>query len=50
MLMTAKALLRENPFPDEEEVRDFLKGNLCRCTGYASIVRAVMGATREPSE
>jgi xanthine dehydrogenase iron-sulfur cluster and FAD-binding subunit A len=42
MLMTARTLLRENPTPDEAEVRDHLKGNLCRCTGYASIVRAVM--------
>jgi xanthine dehydrogenase iron-sulfur cluster and FAD-binding subunit A len=42
MLMTAKSLLSETPCPTEEEVRDYLKGNLCRCTGYASIVRAVM--------
>ena len=53
MLMTAKALLNENPHPSENEVRDYLKGNLCRCTGYASIVRAVMGcaqASRRISE
>lgn len=43
MLMTAKRLLEEIPQPTEEEVRDYLKGNLCRCTGYAAIVRAVMG-------
>lgn len=49
MLMTATSLLRENPAPTEDEVRDYLKGNLCRCTGYASIVRAVMslGAAQE---
>ena len=47
MLMTAKSLLRENPFPNEEQVRDYLKGNLCRCTGYASIVRAVMSCAGE---
>jgi len=40
-LMTAKSLLSENPHPTEDEVRDYMKGNLCRCTGYASIVRAV---------
>jgi xanthine dehydrogenase iron-sulfur cluster and FAD-binding subunit A len=44
MLMTAKALLAENQSPTEEQVRDYLKGNICRCTGYASIVRSVMGA------
>jgi len=44
MLMTAKALLAEVAQPTEDDVRDYLKGNLCRCTGYASIIRAVMGA------
>ncbi|MDN5344076.1 MAG: aerobic carbon-monoxide dehydrogenase small subunit [Clostridia bacterium] len=41
MLLTAQALLAENPDPSEEEIRDYLRGNLCRCTGYAAIVRAV---------
>lgn len=45
VLMTAKGLLDENPHPGEQEVREYLKGNLCRCTGYASIVRAVMGSS-----
>ena len=44
MIMVARALLDENPNPTEEEVREYMKGNLCRCTGYASIVRAVMDA------
>ncbi|MCS7282780.1 MAG: FAD binding domain-containing protein [Anaerolineae bacterium] len=47
MLMTAKSLLEEIPHPTEEDVRDYLKGNLCRCTGYAAIVRAVMGCTKQ---
>jgi len=44
MLMTAKSLLEENPHPTEADVRDQLRGNMCRCTGYASIVRAVLTA------
>ncbi|MBI2527604.1 MAG: (2Fe-2S)-binding protein [Candidatus Rokubacteria bacterium] len=43
-LMTAVALLRERPDPSEAEVREGLSGNLCRCTGYANIVRAVLAA------
>jgi carbon-monoxide dehydrogenase small subunit len=46
MLMTAKTLLEENVCPTEEQVRDHLKGNLCRCTGYAAIVRAVMSCAQ----
>ena len=41
MLMSASALLAENPQPTEEEIRGALAGNLCRCTGYTNIVRAV---------
>ena len=42
MILTAKALLDEIPNPTEEEVRYYLAGNLCRCTGYAKIVEAVL--------
>ena len=44
MLMSAKALLLKNPHPTEEEIRRALSGNLCRCTGYESIVEAVTAA------
>jgi len=44
MMLAAKALLAENPDPSEEEVRWALSGNLCRCTGYVNIVRAVRAA------
>jgi len=44
MIMAAADLLGENPHPTEEEVRDGLEGNLCRCTGYQNIVRAVLRA------
>jgi aerobic-type carbon monoxide dehydrogenase small subunit (CoxS/CutS family) len=47
MIMVGKALLDENPAPTEDEVREYMKGNLCRCTGYASIVRAVMDVKRK---
>ena len=44
MVMAAVGLLDENPSPSEEEVRRALEGNLCRCTGYHNIVRAVLAA------
>jgi carbon-monoxide dehydrogenase small subunit len=44
MLVSATALLRENPSPTEDEVRIALSGNLCRCTGYDGIVKAVLAA------
>ncbi|MCC5965983.1 MAG: (2Fe-2S)-binding protein [Natronohydrobacter sp.] len=45
MVMSTAALLAENPKPTEEEVRHYLEGNICRCTGYQNIVRAVMAAS-----
>jgi aerobic carbon-monoxide dehydrogenase small subunit len=47
MVMTAVDLLADNPDPTEEEVRAGLEGNLCRCTGYQNIVRAVLAAARD---
>ncbi len=50
MVMATVSLLRENPHPTEEQVRSGLEGNLCRCTGYHNIVRAVLAAAdAEPS-
>ena len=46
MIMTAKALLDETPNPTEEEVREWLGGNLCRCTGYVKIVEAVLAVAK----
>jgi len=45
MLMSAKALLDHNPSPTEDEVRLAISGNLCRCTGYAKIVEAILDAS-----
>jgi aerobic carbon-monoxide dehydrogenase small subunit len=58
MIMAALDLLRENADPSEQEIREGLEGNLCRCTGYQNIVRAVrqaaddmrQGAPRQPTE
>lgn len=47
MIMSAKALLDENPKPTEEEVRRAIAGNLCRCTGYVKIVEAILAASQE---
>lgn len=47
MIMAARDLLERNPDPSEEEVREGLEGNLCRCTGYVNIVRAVQQAAEE---
>ena len=47
MVMAAVSLLAENPSPTEAEVRLGLEGNLCRCTGYHNIVRAVLAARKE---
>ena len=46
ILLTAKALLDENPSPDEPEIREAISGNLCRCTGYHFIVQAILAAAR----
>jgi len=45
MVMSAAALLKENPKPSEQEVRAYLEGNLCRCTGYHNIVKAILAAS-----
>jgi aerobic carbon-monoxide dehydrogenase small subunit len=46
MILTAAALLKENPHPSEREIRHYLQGNLCRCTGYGKIVQAVQAAAQ----
>ncbi|MES9543446.1 MULTISPECIES: (2Fe-2S)-binding protein [unclassified Actinomadura] len=50
MIMASLDLLRENPDPSEDEVREGLEGNLCRCTGYQNIVKAVRRAASEMRE
>jgi len=49
-IVASKALLDQNPNPDESEVRQWLAGNLCRCTGYDRIVRAVLDAAQVVQE
>ena len=50
ILLTARALLRESPDPGETEIREWLSGNLCRCTGYRNIVTAIREAAELLSE
>ena len=50
ILVAAKNLLEKNPDPSEEQVRYWLAGNLCRCTGYDKIIRAVLDAAKEMRE
>ena len=50
MLVAAKSLLEKNPNPTETEIRYWLAGNLCRCTGYDKIVKAVQAAAEEIRE
>lgn len=49
MVMAAQALLERNPHPDDEEILEAMAGNLCRCTGYAAILRAVRQAAEKRS-
>ena len=45
MVMSAAALLKENPQPSEAEIRAYLEGNICRCTGYHNIIKAILAAS-----
>jgi len=47
MLLTGEALLQENPNPSETEIREYLRGVLCRCTGYAAIVKAIQAVAKD---
>jgi aerobic carbon-monoxide dehydrogenase small subunit len=50
MMLTARALLDRNPDPSEEEIREAISGQICRCTGYATIVRSVRWAAEHATE
>jgi carbon-monoxide dehydrogenase small subunit len=50
MMMTARALLDRNPDPSEEEIREAISGQICRCTGYATIVRSIRWAAEHSKE
>ena len=50
MILASHELLRTNPNPSDEEIRHALEGNMCRCTGYQNIVRAVREAAKEVSQ
>ena len=50
MMLTARALLDRNPRPDEQQIREAISGQICRCTGYSTIVRAVRWAADHPAD
>ena len=50
MILTAKALLDENPQPTEAELKHFMHGNICRCTGYKKIIESIMAGAKEMRE
>jgi carbon-monoxide dehydrogenase small subunit len=50
MVMSAAALLKDNPKPTEHDIREHLEGNICRCTGYHNIIRAIMAASGQNVE
>jgi carbon-monoxide dehydrogenase small subunit len=50
VIMSAKVLLDENPDPSEQEIRDALAGNLCRCTGYSKMIEAIQAVARSERE
>jgi carbon-monoxide dehydrogenase small subunit len=50
MIISAKALLDKKPHPSEDEIRDAISGNLCRCTGYAQIIQAIQSAAEKMAE
>ncbi len=47
MILMAKSLLDRNPHPSEEEIREYIRGNLCRCTGYTQIVQAIQDGSKK---
>ena len=49
MMLTARALLDRNPHPSDDEIRDAISGQICRCTGYSNIVRSVQWAAEHPA-
>ena len=49
MLMTAYAFLQDTPNPTEEQVKEGISGNICRCTGYAPIIQAILQTSRGPA-
>ena len=50
VILTAKALLEENPNPTREEVKEYIAGNLCRCTGYVKMIDSIMAAAEKMSK